>query len=167
MPEDREPYVQGSIPAWHGPIRDERTGRWITSHVMNQDFVAWVGQGKIADRSKEHLAMSDRGVVLVRRRFLDDMDAIEAGRDPKAIVRDSAINRRIDLPVAERETLNESVSREKLMKDPNSKRALQGYIFQTGQPAQVRQAFLAAMGINADDVAGEEQPIDPLAPLPR
>ena len=167
VPEDREPYVQASVPAWHGPIRDERTGRWITSHVMNQDFVAWVGQGKIADRSKEHLAMSDRGVVLVRRRFLEDMDAIEAGRDPKAIVRDPAINRRIDLPVAERETLNQSVSRDQLMKDPNSKRALQGYIFQTGQPAEVRQAFLAAMGINADDVAGEEQPIDPLAPLPR
>jgi hypothetical protein len=31
----------------------------------------------------------------------------------------------------------------------------------------VRQAFLAAMGINAGDVAGAEQPIDPLAPLPR
>jgi len=25
------------------PIRDEN-GRWITSHVINQDIVAWVGQ---------------------------------------------------------------------------------------------------------------------------
>ena len=40
-----EPFEQDKIPYWYGPIRDEQTGRWITSHVMNQDFVAWVGQG--------------------------------------------------------------------------------------------------------------------------
>ena len=32
------------------------SGRWITTHVMNQDFVAWVGQGTIADRTQEHSA---------------------------------------------------------------------------------------------------------------
>ena len=26
---------------------------------MNQDFVAWVGQGAIADRTQEHLGESD------------------------------------------------------------------------------------------------------------
>jgi len=30
------------------------TGRWITSHVINQDTVAWVGQGALADRENEH-----------------------------------------------------------------------------------------------------------------
>jgi hypothetical protein len=51
VPKEREPYVQDRIPTWQGPIADENTGRWITSHVMNQDFVTWVGQGRIADRS--------------------------------------------------------------------------------------------------------------------
>ena len=61
-----------------GPIADPATGRWITSHVMNQDFVTWVGQGRIADRSKEYLAPSDRGIVMIRRRFLDDLEAVAA-----------------------------------------------------------------------------------------
>ena len=102
VPREREPYVQNSIPTWQGPIADPATGRWITSHVMNQDFVTWVGQGRIADRSQEYLAPSDRGIVMIRRRFLDDIKAIAEGKDPKAIIRDPAANRAIVLPVAER-----------------------------------------------------------------
>src|SRR5678815_3264623 len=111
VPTEREPYVQNSIPTWAGPIADPATGRWITSHVMNQDFVTWVGQGRVADRSKEYLAPSDRGVVMIRRRFLADFDAIEAGRDPKAILRDPETNRAIPLPVAERRNFIEGFPR--------------------------------------------------------
>ena len=60
VPNEMEPYDQGEIPAWWGPVKDEG-GRWITSHVMNQDFIAWVGQGAIADRTREHLGNSDGG----------------------------------------------------------------------------------------------------------
>ena len=88
VPRECEPYVQNSIPTWQGPIADPETGRWITSHVMNQDFVTWVGQGKIADRSQEYLAPSDRGIVMIRRRFLNDIETVKDGRDPKAVVRD-------------------------------------------------------------------------------
>ena len=49
---------------------------------MNQDFVAWVGQGTIADRTKEHLGKSDRGVIMMRKRMFEQMDAVAAGRDP-------------------------------------------------------------------------------------
>ena len=94
VPREREPYVQNSIPTWQGPIADPATGRWITSHVMNQDFVTWVGQGRIADRSQEYLAPSDRGIVMIRRRFLDDIKAIAEGKDPKAIIRDPAAQSR-------------------------------------------------------------------------
>ena len=79
VPKESEPYVQGEIPSWVAPIKDERTGRWITSHVINQDIVAWVGQGRIADRTQENLGASDRGVAILRRRFFDDLDAIDAG----------------------------------------------------------------------------------------
>ena len=52
VPKENEPYEQGPIPHWFGPVKDPFTGRWITSHVMNQDFVAWLGQGVIADRAR-------------------------------------------------------------------------------------------------------------------
>ena len=76
-------------------IADPATGRWITSHVMNQDFVTWVGPGRIADRPQEYLAPSDRGIVRIRRRFLNDLEALKDGRDPNAVVHDPASNRAI------------------------------------------------------------------------
>ena len=115
---EREPYVQNSIPTWQGPIADPETGRWITSHVMNQDFVTWVGQGRIADRSQEYLAPSDRGIVMIRRRFLNDIEAVKDGRDPKAVIRDPAVNRAIALPVAEREAFIEGFTRAEFMQRP-------------------------------------------------
>ena len=51
-------------------------GRWITSHVMNQDFVAWVGQGAIADRTHENLGSSDVGITMMRQRFFAELEAI-------------------------------------------------------------------------------------------
>jgi len=96
------PFRQEVIPSWDAPVKDPETGRWITSHIMNQDFVAWAGQGSVADRSLEHLGESDRGVILLRKRFLDDLDAIQAGRDPMALIRDPAANHRVHLPIIPR-----------------------------------------------------------------
>ena len=167
VPREQEPYVQNSIPTWQGPIVDHATGRWITSHVMNQDFVTWVGQGRIADRSQEYLAQSDRGIVMIRRRFLDDIKAVAEGRIPKAIIRDPALNRMVALPVAEREVLIEGLSRAELMDNPLARRGLQGYIFQTAQPAEVRGVPLAAMGFSEAEATAEPRPFDPLAPSSR
>jgi 5,5'-dehydrodivanillate O-demethylase oxygenase subunit len=167
VPREREPYVQNSIPTWKGPIVDAATGRWITSHVMNQDFVTWVGQGRIADRSQEYLAPSDRGIVMIRRRFLADLETIAEGKDPKAIIRDPAANHAILLPVAEREAFIEGFTRAEVMSNPLARRGLQGYIFQTGQPAEVRAAFLAAMGFSDEEAIANPRPFDPLAPAPR
>ena len=52
---------------------------------MNQDFIAWVGQGVIADRTKEHLGASDRGIAMMRKRLLDELDAVARGGEPKAL----------------------------------------------------------------------------------
>jgi 5,5'-dehydrodivanillate O-demethylase len=164
VPREREPYVQNSIPTWQGPIADPKTGRWITSHVMNQDFVTWVGQGRIADRGREYLAPSDRGIVMIRRRFLDDLDARGVGRDPKAVIRDPAVNRAIPLPIADRRPAIDGFSRAEISNDPLSRRGLYGYIFQSGQPAEVREAFLAAMGFSEAELQPDERPFDPLAP---
>jgi 5,5'-dehydrodivanillate O-demethylase len=146
VPKEREPYVQERIPAWRGPV-SEATGRWVTSHIMNQDFVAWVGQGTIADRTKEHLGTSDRGVLMLRKRFLSDLDAIARGEDPKAVIRDAAINQCVPLPVAERRYLTEGVSREELLRHPLlGRQVTEAYPFQLGQPEEVRKAYLEAMG---------------------
>jgi len=93
-----QPFEQARIPYWHGPIRDPETGRWITSHIMNQDFVAWMGQGAIADRTREHLGESDRGVILLRKRMLEEAAIVARGGDPKAVIRDPARNQRLPLP---------------------------------------------------------------------
>ena len=47
---------------------------------MNQDFVAWVGQGRIADRTKEKLGVTDRGIVMMRRLLKQSADDNRAGK---------------------------------------------------------------------------------------
>src|SRR3954451_7286496 len=104
---------------------------------------------------------------MIRRRFLNDIEAVKKGRDPKAIIRDPEINRAIPLPVAERGNFIEGFPRAQFLRDPFSRRNLQGYIFQTGQPAEVREAFLAAMGFAEAEWAPEAGAFDPLAPATR
>jgi 5,5'-dehydrodivanillate O-demethylase oxygenase subunit len=149
VPTEREPYEQERIPSWYGPVRDPNTGRWISSHIMNQDFIAWIGQGAVADRTQEHLATSDRGILMLRKRFLADLDAIAGGKDPKAIIRDPELNRCVALPVAEREILIGGLPFEQLRAHPVLGHELRsGYPFQAGQPAEIRRMYEEAMGLD-------------------
>jgi len=93
------PYEQERIPSWSAPIVDPDTGRWINTHILNQDFIAWLGQGVLADRSKEHLGESDRGILMLRRRMLKEAEAVAAGKDPMATIRDADLNHRVHLPI--------------------------------------------------------------------
>ncbi len=150
MPQEREPYVQERIPYWSSPVIDPATGRNITSHIMNQDFVGWVGQGAIADRTKEHLGTSDRGVVMMRRRFLSDLDRIAQGEEPKAVIRDAAINQCIELPIIDRESFIHGLSRADMAHREQQRRGASaayqdGFLFLAGQPEAVRKAFEEAM----------------------
>src|SRR5205823_3539493 len=56
------------------------------------------GQGRIADRTKEHLGESDRGVILFRKRMLEEAAVVARGGDPKAVVRDPMKNVKLTLP---------------------------------------------------------------------
>jgi 5,5'-dehydrodivanillate O-demethylase len=129
-------------------MKDQKTGRWISSHVMNQDFIAWIGQGVIADRTKEHLSAGDQGIIMVRKRFLNDLKAIAEGTEPKAVIRNPEINRGITLPIADRKALTEGLSREELLKHRFLSKDIQGCPFQAGQPDEIRIAFAEAMGIH-------------------
>jgi 5,5'-dehydrodivanillate O-demethylase len=155
VPNEQEPYEQESIPAWEGPLVDPLTGRLYTSHVTNQDFVAWLGQGRIADRTKEMLSPVDRGVIMMRKRFFDDLDRIEHGEDPSGLVRDPAINEGgIRLPIIHREMLTQGMPLAEMLADPSIDPRI-GYNIQVGQPMWVRRQFLTAMGLDPDTAAPE------------
>jgi hypothetical protein len=49
---------------------------------MPGDAEAMVSQGPVAARNAEHLASSDRGVILLRKRVGEALDAVERGDDP-------------------------------------------------------------------------------------
>lgn len=147
VPKEREPFEQKVIPHWYAPIKDENTGRWITSHVMNQDFVAWLGQGRMADRTRERLGKSDQGIVMIRRRFFDDMERIERGDDPKGIIRDPRENERIQLPVIGLDLYRNGYS--SLATDvipADDRRPARQFLSLHGQPDCVRLAYEEAMG---------------------
>ena len=103
---------------------------------------------------------------MIRRRFLRDLEAVARGEDPKAVIRDPALNRRIRLPVADRAPLIEGLTRAEMLRDPLSRRGLEGYVFQTGQPPEVRAAFLAAMGFNGAEFAVSDDPSRSARPGP-
>ena len=55
---------------------------------MNQDFLAWAGQGRITDRTLEHLGQSDRGILMIRKRFFEELT--RSGDKEKAAVEAAA-----------------------------------------------------------------------------
>ena len=79
--------------------------------------------------------------------FLDDLKGLQKNKDPKAVIRDPKVNECVPLPIAERKILTEGLTREELRKHPVHGRQLEGYVFQAGQPEEVRKAFADAMGI--------------------
>jgi 5,5'-dehydrodivanillate O-demethylase len=158
VPVERRPYVQERIPYWTAPIKDDKTGRWITSHVVNQDTVAWVGQGIVTDRENEHLGESDRGVIRLRQQLQRDMEAVQRGEDPKGLIRDPEANECIEWPFAPWRAKMEA---EFTLTDYLERRARfrvgapdDFFSFYAGQPEHIREEFKAAMGIQPQE--GEE-----------
>jgi 5,5'-dehydrodivanillate O-demethylase len=54
----------------------------------SQDHMAWETQGPMADRAKEHLGESDRGIILFRNLLRDQIRTLQSGEDPLGINRD-------------------------------------------------------------------------------
>lgn len=146
VPKGREPFVQESVPTWVSPIKGE-DGRWISSHVINQDIIAWVGQGTIADRSKETLGASDRGIAMIRKRLFDDLDAVAAGADPKGTIRNPNVAAFVELPFFQKKEQIEGIRLEDYPKYPLLVGRLSAFRHCAGQPPEVRKAFAEAMGV--------------------
>jgi hypothetical protein len=60
--------------------------------------MTWVTQGPIADRTREMLVDTDRGIPVLRRLYFEQIERVQAGQDPLGIVRDPRDNVLIELP---------------------------------------------------------------------
>jgi 5,5'-dehydrodivanillate O-demethylase len=74
----------GKVP---GVYPREQDGYWNIPS-MEQDRVAQETQGVITDRTKEHLAESDRGIIILRKKLRESIDLVAAGKDPLGVMRD-------------------------------------------------------------------------------
>ena len=167
VPEDRQPFVQKRIPHWNAKITNEETGRWVSTHVINQDTIAWVGQGPISDRQNEHLGRSDVGVVMFRNQLRADMQAVQRGEDPPSVKRDPMVDEFVPWPHDRTTALTKPPATgeeyvEQLRKYSSDLIQPDDYfVFYAGQPAQVRREFLDAMGISEDGEAPAPAPAVP------
>ena len=103
---------------WSGPVDDTHTMNFRLRHVKDDypievdaeqvmefgqddarpyeerqrvpgDYDAQVGQRPIAIHGLEHLATTDRGVIMVRRILREGIEAVLQGQDPKGVIRNT------------------------------------------------------------------------------
>lgn len=91
---------QERVPVFEVPYQDE-SGNLILDTIEGQDMMAWITQGKIADRTTEHLGASDRGVVMYRQLLQSEMAKHEDGKDPMCVIREQPPGGIIELPQEE------------------------------------------------------------------
>jgi 5,5'-dehydrodivanillate O-demethylase len=91
-------HLLDDVPLYEPPIVAD-DGSYLLEYIHGQDIMAWTTQGEIADRSRENLGSSDRGVTMYRKMLEREMAVAEAGGDPKGVIRDPARNEYIELPL--------------------------------------------------------------------
>jgi 5,5'-dehydrodivanillate O-demethylase len=101
QPPGAEVPKQEKIPYYHVPLPFDENGQvqWdMVDNNSGQDIVAWVTQGRIADRTQEKLGESDKGIIMYRRMLRQQLAVIERGEEPMNVFRNPDQNNRIDLP---------------------------------------------------------------------
>ena len=85
---------------------------------------------------------------MMRKRFIDDIEAMRDGNDPKALIRDPERNRAVKLPVVGRDVLLDGLTLDQIAANPARAGVVTpgSYIFQFGQPEAVRRAMQDALG---------------------
>jgi phthalate 4,5-dioxygenase len=61
-------------------------------NFLNEDGCATESMGPIYDRSSEHLGVSDKAVIAVRKYLISALKELENGKEPPHLVRDAAAN---------------------------------------------------------------------------
>ncbi|HEY3118576.1 MAG TPA: Rieske 2Fe-2S domain-containing protein, partial [Chloroflexota bacterium] len=72
---------------YEGTWLDER-GEYGVDTFPSQDTMAWETQGPIFDRSKEHIGASDAGLTWFRQTVHEQIERVQQGEDPMALIRD-------------------------------------------------------------------------------
>lgn len=151
VPLEREPYRQEVVPYWWATTSGPN-GEMLASKVLNQDFTAWAGQGRIADQRAEHLARSDRGVVMFRKLHRQSMEAVANGKDPVGVVRGAGrVSEPLALPPADRRSLvAPRLRREDWLAwmVPGTANALDHVV---GMPPHVREMLEDAVGVTVEE----------------
>ena len=89
-PKDGEPLLPPVVR--YDPLQYDDLGRVLATYINRQDEMAWSAQGPITDRTTEHLTTSDKGILLFRKLLLENIEKVERGEDPIAVVRDPEKN---------------------------------------------------------------------------
>jgi 5,5'-dehydrodivanillate O-demethylase len=91
---DGTPTLQESVPYQYiGPIKTEHDdfGYPRYQHRMDtfagQDGMVWETQGPVADREREHLSVSDTGVIMFRKMLDQQITVAAEGGDPLGVIR--------------------------------------------------------------------------------
>jgi 5,5'-dehydrodivanillate O-demethylase len=102
-------YTWGAAPGKSAPVQpappyrfvhvQDEQGNWVTDKIFNQDYMAWITQGPIAQRHLERLGASDTGIILFRQQLERELRKVEAGQDPMNTFRDPADNVSIHVPI--------------------------------------------------------------------
>jgi 5,5'-dehydrodivanillate O-demethylase len=94
----QKPPHQAFVPYRYVPLTDGE-GDWVLNYTFNQDYMAWVTQGEIAQRDKEKLGASDRGIILFRHLLQEQVERVREGEEPMNTFRDPAANQRLSFPM--------------------------------------------------------------------
>jgi 5,5'-dehydrodivanillate O-demethylase oxygenase subunit len=86
------------VPLYDFPYRDEN-GEFRLDVVDAQDIMAWVTQGRIAQRHLEKLGTTDSGVILFRKMLQRELAKVARGEDPMGVIRDAAENEALTIPL--------------------------------------------------------------------
>ena len=78
----------------------------LLDNAPGQDLMAWMTQGKIADRPTEKLGLSDKGIIMYRRLLKAQLERMERGEELMNEFRDPARNELIPVPQEMRGGIN-------------------------------------------------------------
>jgi 5,5'-dehydrodivanillate O-demethylase len=91
-PRKDDELPQEIVPVRRSEVHYNKFGLVEEPGIVPQDEMTWIGQGPISNRTAEHLATSDKGIILYHKLILDNIEKVERGEDPMGIVRDPAKN---------------------------------------------------------------------------
>jgi 5,5'-dehydrodivanillate O-demethylase len=89
---------QDVVPSRIVPLRDEQGQFTALDVTFNQDYLCWITQGDIAHRELEKLGEGDKGIILVRKLLLEQVERMQAGEEPMNILREASQNEVLEFP---------------------------------------------------------------------